>query len=56
MIQRPIRPPSENPACPDRGADTERAEMAAFFRELGLGWEVDAERLIDRLADARSER
>lgn len=56
MIQRLIRPPSENPACPDRGADTERAEMAAFFRELGLGWEVDAERLIDRLADARSER
>jgi hypothetical protein len=56
MIQRPIRIPSEDTADRDRVTDVERAEMAAFFRELGLGWEVDAERLIDRLADARSGR
>jgi hypothetical protein len=56
MIQRPIHASSEGPAGRDRGTDAERAELAAFFRELGLGWEVDAERLVDRLAGARSGR
>jgi hypothetical protein len=42
-----MRPMMESP--------TERAELAAFFRELGLGWEVDAEGLVDRIAGRGAE-
>ncbi len=56
MLHRPARTLLENAADPDRTTDAERAELSAFFRELGLGWDIDAERLIDRLADARSRQ
>jgi hypothetical protein len=56
MMHRPVRTLSETTADPDRATDTERAELAAFFRELGLGWEIDPERLVDRLAHERSRR
>lgn len=38
------------------GSAVERAELAAFFCELGLGCEIDAEGLIDRLVETRSQR
>lgn len=54
MLHRPLRTLFDDTTQWDRPTDTERAELAGFFRELGLGWEIDAERLVDRLADPRS--
>jgi hypothetical protein len=34
----------------------EERELAAFFRELGLGWEYDPEGLIERLSAAEARR
>lgn len=45
MMERPVAR-DERDTIP---APEER-ELAAFFRELGLGWEFDAEGLIDWLA------
>jgi hypothetical protein len=68
MMQRPLRAYRDRHVADRRDADgdddrrtrppgeTERAELAAFFRELGLGWEIDPEGLIDRLADPRGTR
>jgi hypothetical protein len=40
----------------ERDAAIEACELTAFFRELGLGWEFDAEGLVERLAEARTPR
>ena len=56
MIQQPLDAMFGNAGDRDRGSDAERAELAAFFRELGLGWEVDPERLVNRLSDVRGGR
>ena len=53
MVERTLRHIFANGAEEDRASDIGRAELASFFRELGLGWEVDAESLVDRLADQR---
>lgn len=53
MMERFFRGGLGDRICEERRAETERCELSAFFRELGLGWEVDGEGLIDRLADPR---
>lgn len=56
MLERPFRNVFADSDDWRRAADADRAELAAFFRGLGLGWEVDPEVLIDRLADPRDGR
>lgn len=48
MMERPVPRDEREPFPAPEGR-----ELAAFFRELGFGWEFDPERLIDRLANPR---
>ena len=56
MMERTFRDGAAERLDEHRVGEAERAELAAFFRELGLGWDFDPEGLIDRLADPRRGR
>jgi hypothetical protein len=48
MMERPVQRDDREP-----DAAIDYRELTAFFRELGLGWDYDAEGLVERLAERR---